>query len=193
MHTIEVLIDVVSPSDRDFRDRLEQALSLAIKRSGGTAVCDLSGKSVMFSKSSSCTRCGFSYREISPRLFSFNSPYGACTQCSGLGTRSFFDPERIIEDPEKSIEEGAIAPWKNSSYYRELLRSLADHYGFDLSRPFNKLNKNIREIILFGTGEEKIQFKRGDSTHSHDKFPGVVKIINDWYSETDSDEVRESL
>lgn len=193
VHTIEVLIDVVSPSDRDFRDRLEEALSLAIKRSGGTAVCNMGGKSVTFSKSSSCTRCGFSYREISPRLFSFNSPYGACTQCSGLGTRSFFDPERIIEDPEKSIEEGAIAPWRNSSYYRELLRSLAGHYGFDLSRPFNKLSKNIREIILFGTGEEKIQFKRGDLTHGCDKFPGVVKIINDWYSETDSDEVRESL
>lgn len=192
-HTIEVLIDVVSPSDRDFRDRLEEALSLAIKRSGGTAVCDLSGKSVTFSKSSSCTSCGFSYREISPRLFSFNSPYGACTQCSGLGTRSFFDPERIIEDPERSIEEGAIAPWRNSSYYRELLRSLADHYGFDLSRPFNKLSKNIREIILFGTGEEEVQFTRGDLTHSHDKFPGVVKIIDDWYSETDSEEVRESL
>lgn len=191
VHTIEILIDVINPSDRNFKSKLEGSLNFAIKRSGGTVVCDFNGTSVAFSKNSSCTRCGFSYREISPRIFSFNSPYGACTECSGLGASSFFDPDLIIEDPEKSIAEGVIAPWKNSSYYGELLHSLADRYGFSLSRPFNKLSKKIKTMILYGTGENTCE---GDeSIDDLNGFPGVVKIISDWYNETGSDEVRCSL
>lgn len=196
IHTIEVLIDVLSPSNKNFKSRFVAALDIAFKRSGGTVTCDLSGKPMTFSKNSSCTRCKFGYREISPRLFSFNSPYGACMQCNGLGTKTFFDPELIVEDPSISLEQGAIIPWKNSRYYKEVLHSLADHYGFSTLTPFNKLRKDIREKILFGSGQEKIpslpEGTKWDG-YSQGTFPGVVEIINRWYNETGSDEVRNSL
>ena len=196
IHTIEVLIDIVNSTNKNFKSRLEESLDTAIKRSGGSVVCNLNGKSLIFSQGSSCPECGFSYREISPRLFSFNSPYGACTKCNGLGKKTFFDPELIIENPEKSLEQGAITPWKNSKYYKETLSSLADHYGFKLSTPFNRLKKSVRTKILFGTGEEKIKFlwkKRRWFETRYDTFPGVVEIITRWYNETESDEVRGSL
>jgi len=195
IHNIEVLIDVISPTNKNI-NRLEEALKIAIKRSGGTVVCSFNETSFTFSESSSCPVCGFSYQEISPRLFSFNSPYGACTECNGLGRKTFFDPELIVENPEKSLGQGAVSPWKNSKYYKGLLDSLSDHYGFSLDTPFYKLKKDIREKILYGTGNEKIKFKnekRKWLEEYYDTFPGVVKIITDWYKETESDEVRESL
>jgi len=192
-HTIELLIDVINNNSGG---RIEESIRLAIKRSGGVAKCEINNEVLNFSESYSCPGCGFIYAEISPRLFSFNSPYGACEECNGLGVNTFFDPELIIEAPEKSLEKGAVTPWKNSTYYKNVLKSIADHYGFSISTPFNKLKKGIREKILYGTGNEEIKFTREKKRWSeeyYDTFPGVVETISNWYKETDSDEVRESL
>jgi len=192
-HTIELLIDVINNNSGG---RIEESIRLAIKRSGGVAKCEINNEVLNFSESYSCPGCGFIYTEISPRLFSFNSPYGACEECNGLGVNTFFDPELIIEAPEKSLEKGAVTPWKNSTYYKNVLKSIADHYGFSISTPFNKLKKGIREKILYGTGNEEIKFTREKKRWSeeyYDTFPGVVETISNWYKETDSDEVRESL
>jgi len=192
-HTIELLIDVINNNSGG---RIEESIRLAIKRSGGVAKCEINNEVLNFSESYSCPVCGFIYTEISPRLFSFNSPYGVCEECNGLGVNTFFDPELIIEAPEKSLEKGAVTPWKNSTYYKNVLKSIADHYGFSISTPFNKLKKGIREKILYGTGNEEIKFTREKKRWSeeyYDTFPGVVETISNWYKETDSDEVRESL
>ncbi len=192
-HTIELLIDVIGSKSSD---RIEESLRLALKRSGGIARCETNGRVLDFSESYSCPGCGFIYTEISPRLFSFNSPYGACGRCNGLGVNTFFDPDLIIEDPGKSLDKGAITPWKNSTYYKNVLKSLAEHYGFSMDTPFNKLKKGIRDKILFGSGEEEILFSRKKKRWSEDyldTFEGVVAIISNWYKETDSDEIRESL
>ena len=192
-HTIELLIDVINNNSGG---RIEESIRLAIKRSGGVAKCEINNEVLNFSESYSCPGCGFIYTEISPRLFSFNSPYGACEECNGLGVNTFFDPELIIEAPEKSLEKGAVTPWKNSTYYKNVLKSIADHYEFSISTPFNKLKKGIREKILYGTGNEEIKFTREKKRWSeeyYDTFPGVVETISNWYKETDSDEVRESL
>ena len=175
---------------------MEESLRLALKRSGGVARCETNNETLNFSESYSCPGCGFIYAEISPRLFSFNSPYGACEKCNGLGVNTFFDPELIIEDPGKSLAKGAITPWKNSSYYKNVLNSLGEHYGFSMDTPFSKLKKNIREKILFGTGDEEILFTRKKKKWSeeyYETYSGVVDIISNWYKETDSDEIRESL
>lgn len=192
-HTIELLIDVIGSKSVD---RMEESLRLALKRSGGVARCETNNETLNFSESYSCPGCGFIYAEISPRLFSFNSPYGACEKCNGLGVNTFFDPELIIEDPGKSLAKGAITPWKNSTYYKNVLNSLGEHYGFSMDTPFNKLKKNIREKILFGTGDEEILFTRKKKKWSeeyYETYSGVVDIISNWYKETDSDEIRESL
>ena len=195
-HTIELLVDLIQIKGTKSKQRLEESLELALKRSGGVVKCDLDGETVSFSENFSCPNCEVSYPEISPRLFSFNSPYGACEACDGLGSNTFFDPELIVENPEKSLEKGAITPWKNSKYYKDILSSLADYYGFNISKPFNKLSKTARDKILYGTGNEKIKFfreRKGWFEEYYDTFPGAIEIISNWYKETDSDDVRESL
>ena len=116
-HTIELLIDVIGSKSSN---RIEESLRLALKRSGGVARCETNNQVLDFSESYSCPGCGFIYAEISPRLFSFNSPYGACKKCNGLGYNTFFDPDLIIEDPAKSLDKGAVAPWKTSTYYKNI-------------------------------------------------------------------------
>ena len=195
-HTIELLVDVIKIKGPESKKRLEDSIELALKRSGGVIRCDIEGEIISFSDSFSCANCGISYPEISPRLFSFNSPYGACAECDGLGMNTSFDPELLIENPEKSLEKGAITPWKNSKHYKDVLSSLANHYGFSFSTPFNKLSKSAREKVLHGTGKEKIKFlkeRKGWIEEYYDTFPGAVNIISNWYNETDSDDVRESL
>lgn len=195
-HTIEVLIDLIVIKKNDSRKRLEDSIKLALKRSGGIAKCEVDGELLNFSESFSCPNCGTSYPEISPRLFSFNSPYGACGECNGLGSKTFFDPDLIIENPSKSIEKGAITPWKNSKYYKGILSSLSEHYGFSLTKPYDKLSKSIKQKILYGSGDEQIKFlreKRGWFEEYFETYPGVIKTISNWYQETSSDEVRESL
>jgi excinuclease ABC subunit A len=219
-HTIELLVDVIAlgstgllqvggeslrsgspntlPLDNYPRSRrVEDSLKLALKRGGGVVRVETeSGKTIVFSEKFACPTCGISYPEISPRLFSFNSPYGACPECQGLGTKSFFDPELVIDTWDKSIEEGAIIPWKNSIYFNRLIECVTRHYNFSLKTPLKKLTPKIKDIILYGAGDEKIKFsrERGRWVDEYwDTFPGVIGIISQWYKETESDEVREAL
>ncbi len=196
-HTIELLVDVIALSGENSRNRVEDSLKLALKRGGGAVTVETkSGKAITFSEKFACPTCGISYPEISPRLFSFNSPYGACPECQGLGTKSFFDPELIIESWDKSIEEGAIAPWKNSAYFNRIIESAARHHNFSLKTPLKKLSPKVKNIILYGAGDEKIKLhgKRGKWADKYrETFPGIIGIISEWYKETESNEVRETL
>lgn len=219
-HTIELVVDVVvlgltvrpldsstssllgdngAPQVRGdkLKNRVEDSLRLALKRGGGVARVETeSGTTITFSEKFACPICGISYPEISPRLFSFNSPYGACPECQGLGVKSFFDPELVIESWDRSIEEGTIIPWRNSSYFGRIIESVARHYRFSLKTPLKKLSSKIQKIILYGSGDEKIKFyrDRGGWTEQYwDTFSGVIGIISEWYNETKSDDVRETF
>lgn len=196
-HTIELLVDVIALGKEGSRTRVEDSLRLALKRSGGSARAETtSGKAITFSEKFACLRCGISYPEISPRLFSFNSPYGACPECQGLGIKSFFDPELVVDSSDKSIEEGAIIPWRNSTYFGRIIECVARHYKFSLNTPIKKLSPRIRNIILYGSGDERIKFyrERGRWVDEYwDTFPGVIGVISQWHRETESDEVRKAL
>lgn len=196
-HTIELLVDVVNVTEKDLRDRIQDSLRLALKRSGGVVKVETSsGKEIIFSEKFSCPTCGISYPEISPRLFSFNSPYGACPECEGLGQKTNFDPELIIDNKGKSIEDGAIIPWRNSRYFRRMIGCVADHFGFNMETPYSRLPGKFKKIILYGSGDEEIRFYRDNGRGSieyWDTFPGVIGLMSDWYHETSSDEVRTKL
>jgi excinuclease ABC subunit A len=173
-HTIDVVVDRLIVRDNlgsRLADSLETALRLAdgivtvetvdgadgAARSGGkTAKPD----SITFSEKLACADCGISFPEVSPRMFSFNNPYGACPDCTGLGTRMYFDPELVVPNPDLSIREGAIAPWEKrlSGWYHQTLEALAKAYDFDIRTPFKKLPKKAQEIILHGSRGEKVEF-----------------------------------
>jgi excinuclease ABC subunit A len=154
--------------------------------------------SLTFSSKFACPVSGFTLDEIEPRLFSFNSPYGACKTCDGLGTKIFFDPDLIIPDHKKSLLEEAIAPWSNSQskYYRQTLDGLSAHYKFSLSTPFMDLPESIKQMILYGSGEEAIKIRYNDGLriyNSHKPFEGIIPNLIRKAQETESDWVREDL
>jgi excinuclease ABC subunit A len=159
-HTIEAVVDRLVLKEgiaRRLRDSLEACLEL----SGGIIRVLIDREEEMvFSEKLACIHCGISYPEITPRSFSFNSPYGACPACGGLGTKEYFDPNLVIPDPSLSIREGAIAPWqkRHSFFYYQMIEALSDHYHFDIYEPFYKLPKKVQHVILYGSGEEKIRF-----------------------------------
>ncbi|GIW46354.1 MAG: UvrABC system protein A [Deltaproteobacteria bacterium] len=193
-HTIELLVDVVSIDNyKTIRDRVRDSIKLALRLGGGVTRIETEDGQVssVLSERFACFRCGINYPEISPRLFSFNSPYGACPDCQGLGVKSFFDPDLIIESYDKSIEEGTIIPWKNSKYFSRVLERLSKNYGFSLKTPFGKLPLKIRNLILYGSKDKGDPYK-GKKDY-HNTFPGVVGVLSDWYSETESQEVRDIL
>ncbi|QMU55954.1 MAG: excinuclease ABC subunit UvrA [Candidatus Mycalebacterium zealandia] len=178
-HNIEVIVDTVGTSGAGARKRLEDSLTLALKKSGGSAVCAFGNKTMNFSETFSCPSCGEAYGEISPRIFSFNSPYGMCGECSGLGIKTDFDPELIV-DSSLSIRDGAIKPWKNSRYHKRLMEETAEYYGFSTDVPFEKLPSKARSTVLYGNGNA-------------DDFPGVIGALSKWRSETSSSEVESGL
>lgn len=195
-HTIELLVDVIVIRPGETRNRIEESLKLALKRSGGVAKAETaSGRVLSLSDKFACPDCGMSYPEISPRLFSFNSPYGSCPTCQGMGETWFCDPELLV-DEELSINDGAIIPWRNSNYFRQLTESVAEYYGIDLSVPFRKLPAKAKKVLIYGSGDEDITFKRergGRVLKYRDTYAGVAGIITEWYKETDSPPVREKL
>jgi excinuclease ABC subunit A len=136
-------------------------------------------------------------RELEPRLFSFNNPAGACPTCDGLGVQQYFDPDRVIQNPELSLAGGAIRGWdKRNFYYFQMLKSLAEHYKFDVEAPWASLSPNVHKVILFGSGKENIEFKymndRGDTSVRRHPFEGVLHNMERRYKETESSAVRES-
>lgn len=200
-HTIEVVVDRFKVRE-DLSQRLAESFETALMLSGGTAVIadmdDTKAEELMFSANFACPVCGYSMRELEPRLFSFNNPAGACPTCDGLGVQQFFDPERVVQNPELSLAGGAIRGWdRRNFYYFQMLRSLAEHYKFDIEAPFGSLPDNIRKSVLNGSGKETIEFKyvndRGDTTVRKHPFEGVLHNMERRYKETESSAVREDL
>ncbi len=194
-HNIEIVIDrlILKP---EIRKRLADSLELALKEGQGLCIVLTEGKENIFSSELACVNCGFSYEEISPRLFSFNSPYGACPACHGLGTKMEIDPERLITSPELSIMEGAIEPWgqPKGSWFTANLKALAKYYGFSLNKPWREIPEKAKAVILYGTKEEMlIEYERWDGTkyRNYEKFEGLVPHLMRIYQETDSDATRE--
>ena len=200
-HTIEVVVDRFKVRD-DLAQRLAESFETALELSGGTAVVadmdDPKADEMLFSANFACPVCGYSMRELEPRMFSFNNPAGACPTCDGLGVQQFFDPERVVQNPELSLAGGAIRGWdRRNFYYFQMLRSLGEHYDFDVEAPFNELSSDVKHAILHGSGKTTIEFKyindRGDTSIRRHPFEGVLHNMERRYKETESSAVREEL
>ena len=196
-HTIEVLIDVIEIKNKSSKDMLRDAMAESLKRSDGivSIESDIDEKLIL-SENFSCPACGMNYPEISPRLFSFNSPYGACDKCQGIGTDTFFDPELIVESWDKSISQGAIIPWNKSKYFLDIMQSVSLHYNFSLRTPLNKYSKKILDLIFYGKEGEIISFKKTKKRFTDeyfDTFAGIIGMLSSWYKETNSFEIKETL
>ncbi len=190
-HTIEVVVDRIVLK-KGIRKRLADSVELALSEGEGLCTMSINGSEERtFSQSLACVKCGFAYPEISPRLFSFNSPYGACPACHGLGTKMEIDPERLIVNPKLSVLEGTIAPWgEPHGWTLALLNAVAQHYNFDPALPWEKLSEKAKEIILHGSTEKiKIHYKgnTGTSYEGNERFEGVVNNLMRLYKQTDSD------
>ena len=200
-HTIEVVVDRFKVRS-DLATRLAESFETALELSGGTAiVADMDNPKVeelMFSANFACPHCGYSVPELEPRLFSFNNPAGACPTCDGLGVQQYFDEERVVQNPSISLAGGAVKGWdRRNFYYYQMLTSLAKHYDFDVEAPYESLPKNIRHIIMHGSGKEEIEFQymndRGDVVIRKHPFEGILNNMARRYKETESMSVREEL
>ncbi|HAS6087329.1 TPA: excinuclease ABC subunit UvrA [Vibrio vulnificus] len=199
-HTIEVVVDRFKVRG-DLQQRLAESFETALELSGGIAVIapmEGDGEEIVFSANFACPHCGYSMQELEPRLFSFNNPAGACGTCDGLGVQQYFDPDRVIQDANLSLAQGAIRGWDQKNYYYfQMLTSLAEHYDFDLHVPFNSLSKRIQEVILKGSGRTEIEFKyindRGDIRLKRHPFEGILNTLERRYRDTESNSVREEL
>ena len=199
-HDVEAVVDRLRVRP-DLGPRLaesfETALALADGRAAVAAI-DAEGGTVgedhVFSARFACPECGYSIPELEPRLFSFNSPVGACPACDGLGRQSFFDPERVVSRPEVSLPGGAVRGWdRSNAYYFGLLQSLAAHYRFDLDVPFRELPPRVRDTVLYGSRGEPIEIRYG-RRHRHVRpFEGIIPNMERRYRETESAHVREEL
>ncbi|MGV8933712.1 MAG: excinuclease ABC subunit UvrA [Gallionellaceae bacterium] len=198
-HTVEIVVDRLKVS-AESKQRLAESFETALRHADGRALAVEmdSDKEYLFSAKFACPICNYSLQELEPRLFSFNSPMGACPKCDGLGNISFFDPKRIVAFPQLSLSSGAIKGWdRRNQFYYQLLDSLAKHYDFDLERPFESLTDAMQQVILFGSGKEQIPFKylneRGKPTLREHSFEGIIPNLERRYKETESPTVREEL
>ncbi|MFN3858521.1 MAG: excinuclease ABC subunit UvrA [Caulobacter sp.] len=204
-HDIDVVVDrLVTKAGLEGRyaDSLEQALRLA----DGLAVAEWADvkegetepRRILFSEKFACPVSGFTIAEIEPRLFSFNNPAGACPVCDGLGSKLAFDADMVIPDKDKSLHKGAVAPWAKgpSPLYTQTLQALALHYGFSMDKPWHSLPEKAQEVVLYGTGAEKIKFVYDDNARKYEvvkPFEGVLPNLERRWRETDSSWVREEL
>jgi len=201
-HSIDVVIDRLKIKE-GIEQRLAESFETAVQLADGLATVSLmddekNSEDMVFSSLFACPKCGHSITELEPKLFSFNSPAGACTNCDGLGLKQFFDESRIIVDASISLAEGAIRGWdRRNVWYFQMLTSLADHYGFALDAPFENLSKKHQDIVLNGSGEETIQFKyvndKGSTYTRSWPFEGILPNMERRYRETESSMVREEL
>jgi excinuclease ABC subunit A len=152
---------------------------------------------ILFSELFSCMQCNYSLEELEPRLFSFNNPNGACSECDGLGVSQYFDPDRIVTSWDLSLSNGAVRGWdRKNGYYYQMLLALSDHYKFDLNTPLNKLPKKIVDVVLYGSGEEEISFSYASDKIEFSRlhvFEGIINNMKRRYKETESNMVREEL
>jgi len=206
-HDISILVDriVINSS---LGNRLAESVETAVNLANGLLFVEYENETlpkkfrkiekIIFSTKFACPESGFTIEEIEPRLFSFNSPYGACEECDGIGVKLNVDPKLVIPNEKKTIADGAIEPWSKSTslYYVQTLTSLAKHYKFSLNDKWEKLPKKIKEIILFGSDDEEIKFSYDDGyeKYSHKKtFEGIINNLERRYLETDSDWKREEI
>ncbi len=212
-HDIDIVVDRIVVKEGVER-RLADSLETALHHADGVVkvevvkplISDKSDRSdktkpqtLLFSEKLACVDCGLSYQEITPRLFSFNNPHGACPECTGLGTRMYFDADRVIPNPELSLREGAIAPWEKrlSGWFHLILDALAKAYSFDIRTPYKDLPEHVRDVIMNGSKGEKIEFwweEDGERRHTYQKeFEGVLNNLQRRWHETESDAAREDL
>ncbi len=200
-HTIEAIVDRFKVKD-DLRLRLAESFETALRLADGVAriawMNDSKQEEIIFSDRFACNICGYSLTELEPRLFSFNNPSGACPGCDGLGVKQFFDAERVVVNPGLSLAGGAIRGWdRKTTYYYQMIKSLASHYEFDIETPFDELPKKLQDVVLYGSGKEKIQFfyanSRGMQIKKLHRFEGVLPNLERRYRETESGAVREEL
>ena len=203
-HSIEAVIDrlkMPKAKDDDFRLRLSESLENALALGEGLVkISDINGdlEESIYSSKMACSQCGYSIPELEPRLFTFNNPAGACSECEGLGMKPYVDVGKVIHEPSATISEGAIVGWDiNNKYHYHLLRCLSNHYNFSLDEPFDQLSEEIKELILEGSKGEPVDFswrsKRGKLVERIYSFEGVMTNINRRYKETDSNGVRDYL
>lgn len=197
-HDIDLIVDRLVLKE-GVRKRLRDSLEIAVSRAEGLVRIVLqNGEEMLYSEKYACPDCGISIPALTPRMFSFNSPYGACPDCNGLGSRTHFAVDLVVPDAGLSLREGAIAPWagRNSLYYHSMLDALSAHYGFDINMPFNKLPEKIQKVLLYGSGKENIKFyhDRPDKRYFvHRPFEGAIKQLERRWRETTSVAVRNDL
>jgi excinuclease ABC subunit A len=206
-HNISILVDRVVLNS-NLGNRLAESVETAVNLANGLVFVEYEDETLpvkfrkieklIYSTKFACPESGFTIEEIEPRLFSFNSPYGACAECEGIGVKLNVDPNLVIPDEKKSIADGAIEPWAKSTtlYYAQTLASIAKHYGFSLSEKWKKLPKKIKDVILFGSDEEEIKFNYDDGyeKYSHKKtFEGVINNLERRFLESDSEWKREAI
>ena len=207
-HDISVLVDRIVINS-ELGNRLAESVETSVNLANGLIHVEYENETLpakfrkveklIFSTKFACPESGFTIEEIEPRLFSFNSPYGACEECEGIGIKLNIDPNLVVPDNKKTIANGAIEPWSKSTslYYAQTLSSLAKHYKFSLNEPWKKLTKKIQDIILYGSGEDEIKFSYDDGyekyTTAKKTFEGVVNNLERRFLETDSDWMREEI
>ena len=215
-HTIEVVVDRFKVRD-NIQLRLAESLETALKLGNGLAQISLMDEiaptppfskktktsegiyNLLFSSKFACPECNYSLSELEPRLFSFNNPVGACPVCDGLGVKQFFDPTKVVTNPSLSLADGAIRGWdKKTAFYFQLIKSLSEHYQFDIDTPFESLPPKIREVVLYGSGTTEIHFvnyntETGTTFARKKPFEGIIPNMERRYRDTDSNAVREDL
>lgn len=189
-HTIYVIVDRIVVKE-SAKSRIADSTQIALKKADGMMVLDYEGEESIFSEKLSCPKCNLSFEELAPRIFSFNSPYGACERCSGLGADSVVDVNLVVPDRKKSLADGAIYPWAKTTnqYYTDLINSVCEHYGIDKNKPFDELSEPEQKIILYGSDSDLIKIRVKDfvsrryGTH-YTRFPGVIPYLQNKYQET---------
>ena len=198
-HSIEVVVDrlVVKPG---IETRLADSIETALQLSEGTLIVDvIGGEEMKFSENHACPICGFSIGELEPRMFSFNSPFGACPTCDGLGQILRVDLDLVVPDPNKTLNEGAILPWEptSSDFYPTLLKRVCEVYKIDMDKPYKKLTQRQKDILMYGSKGKKIEFmfrqRNGQKRKRTMEFEGVVHNVNRRYHESPSEYTREMM
>ena len=206
-HEISIIVDRIILSS-NMGNRLADSVETAINLSDGLLIVEYENEtvpkkyrkteSITFSSKFSCPESGFTIEEIEPRLFSFNSPYGACEECEGIGKNLNVDPNLVVPETKKSLQDGAVAPWAKSTslYYAQTLSSLSKHYKFSLNDPWKQLSKKYQDVILYGSDEDEIKFSYDDGYEKYTTkktFEGVVNNLERRFLETDSEWKREEI
>lgn len=189
-HTIYVVVDRIVVKD-EAKSRIADSAQIALKKADGIIILDKEGEETIFSEKLSCAKCNLSFEELAPRIFSFNSPYGACERCSGLGADNVVDPNLVVPDKKKSLADGAIYPWAKTTnqYYTDLIKSVCAHYGINADTPFEDLSEDEQNTILYGGEQDLIKIRVKDfMTRRYEtqytKFPGVVPYLERKYEES---------